>query len=362
MSLNDKILNSILQVQTEMLQVSRSHYEDDILPIINKIRIDLAKQLENLDIAGIRKMEDLSRIKRLSEMFKQTDKIITDYYYEISKVNEESVIEAGRYTVDFIERKMNQFLGDTMVKAISLKKIEKITTSAVFGSENNKHTAGFWWKRQSAYLRKLYRNKVGSLVASDAPIKEVITAIRGTVKNNFTDGIMNITYKQAKALARSSIVNTSNACRNDMYQSNDDIVKGIVWVSTLDGRTSDICIALDGKKWDNEYNPVGHGFPYPGDTAHFACRSTQAPWLKSYSELTGRKKEIAQDEGLRSSMNGYAPRSKKYSQFLREQGAEFQNKVLGVERAKLFRDGKITTDDLINKDFEKVPLKQLSKK
>lgn len=359
MSLNDKILNSVLRVQTEMLQLSRSHYEDDILPLLNKVRVDLAKSLQEVGMNDLKKMSERSRVIRLKELFQQTDELINRYYTDIVQANANTTVEAGRYTVDLLDKRFNKVLGDGMIRAISLKRIEKIASGVVFGSEGNKHTAGFWWKRQSAYLRKSYQNKVSRLIAADEPIDKIISAIRGTRKANFTDGIMNVTYNQARALVRSSIINTSNAARVDMYKANDDVIKGMIWDATLDGRTTDICIALDGKKWDNEGNPVGHDFPYPGPTAHFACRSTQVPWIKSYSELTGIKKDIAEKEGLRSSMQGAVPRSKKYSQFLREQDADFQDKVLGRERGKLFREGKLKVEELINKDFEKRTIKQL---
>jgi hypothetical protein len=44
---------------------------------------------------------------------------------------------------------------------------------------------------------------------------------------------------------------------------------------------------------------------------------------------------------------------------MRRQDADFQDKVLGKTRGKLYRQGKLSLDDLINKDFEPVNIKDL---
>jgi len=46
---------------------------------------------------------------------------------------------------------------------------------------------------------------------------------------------------------------------------------------------------------------------------------------------------------------------------LRKQSPEFQNKVLGTERAKLFRNGKLSIDRFTNDKGQILTLKQLKK-
>jgi len=62
-------------------------------------------------------------------------------------------------------------------------------------------------------------------------------------------------------------------------------VTAIEWVSVIDDVTTDECLLLDGKQWllpddpqDYEgYIPLGHDVPFPGQVAHWNCRSTQIP-------------------------------------------------------------------------------------
>jgi len=354
MNLNQELLDTVLKTQTEMLRISRTHYEKEILPILEDTRRELVNRLSVLQ-----NKNNAEQIEVARTLFLQTDELINDYYSKIGEVNVNRVLDSAKITQEQINDIFNKDV--QIARVLSVSKLEKLATDTVFGSEINKHSAGFWWKRQSKYLQKNYRKKVSGLIASESDYKTIIKAIRGTAKNKYTDGIMNITYSQAKALARSSVINVSNATRREYYASNQDVIKGIKWISTLDNRTSIICASLDGLVWTlPDYKPEGHGFSYPGDTAHFNCRSTQVPVLRSYEEIlsTGKKQEI-KEAGLRSSYTGAVPQDLSYSTFLKKQGAEFQNEVLGIQRAELFRKG---TDikDLINKDFEVIPLRELS--
>jgi hypothetical protein len=48
-----------------------------------------------------------------------------------------------------------------------------------------------------------------------------------------------------------------------------------------------------------------------------------------------------------------------YQSWLKRQDAEFQNEVLGVERAELFRSGKVTLDRFVDDQGVTLTLKQL---
>jgi hypothetical protein len=79
----------------------------------------------------------------------------------------------------------------------------------------------------------------------------------------------------------------------------------VQWVSTLDSRTTEICIALDGLQWTlPDYEPIGHKVDFPGAIAHWGCRSTQIAVVKSWEELGG-KPEIttANIEDFRGDVN-----------------------------------------------------------
>ena len=359
MNHNHLILRNILKTQTEMLQLSRSHYEDDILPLLQSMRVDLWKKVEQIKLTGVTNKQ---RTDRLNVMLQQSDELIENYYLKIHKRSRKMQFESAKMTNSLFAMRFNRDLGNELFKTLNQRQLSAITKKTLYGSNTLKRTSGVWWEQQSELLKKKYREAVQVSIAEQEPIYKIVQKIRGSRANKFTDGIMKASYVQAKMIARSSIIHVSNSTRMELYQENQDIISGFKWVSTLDGRTTLLCAMLDGKVWDLEYNPIDHDFDYPGETPHFGCRSTQIPVMKPYKDMPLEKQKIIDEKGMRSSYQGYVPKDTKYSTFLRNESTEFQNQVLGQQRATLFRQGKLSLDDMISKDFEKIKLAELEKK
>lgn len=179
-----------------------------------------------------------------------------------------------------------------------------------------------------------------------------------------------VTRRSAVALVRTSVNAVANQARTRLYEANEDVIEGMRWVSTLDGRTSPICQARDGMVW-----PLGQ--PHPKPPAHPNCRSTLTPVIKGWDDLAepgalkrGRgAKDIdrlfrkrLRDRGWpanrvnaavldgRSSLNGVVPSKTTYQDWLRRQPASFQDGVLGPTKGKLFRRGGVTLDRFVDLD------------
>jgi hypothetical protein len=69
----------------------------------------------------------------------------------------------------------------------------------------------------------------------------------------------------------------------------------------------------------------------------------------------GRRAAKIEDPNDPSSLIGTdVPASQDFDEFLNNRGVPFQNKLLGPRRAELFREGRISTSDLV--DFQGNPL------
>ena len=79
------------------------------------------------------------------------------------------------------------------------------------------------------------------------------------------------------AMVRTALTHTASVARDYTYAENADLIKGIQWLSTLDTKTSEICIGLDGKIF-----ALNDG---PRPPAHTNCRSTTIPITRSWKEL-----------------------------------------------------------------------------
>lgn len=169
------------------------------------------------------------------------------------------------------------------------------------------------------------------------------------------------TRRDAMAITRTAVQTVSNEVRQATFQENDDIISGIQWLSTLDGRTSDICIARSGLVWTlPDYKPKGHKVPWNGGPpAHWNCRSTTIPVLKSFAELGINAPEIP--AGTRASMDGQVARNMTFDEFLRGKPDSFADAMLGKGRAQLWRDGKITFSQLLDQRGNPLTLAELEK-
>lgn len=182
-------------------------------------------------------------------------------------------------------------------------------------------------------------------------IDQMVRSIRGTRASGYQDGLLEIDRRGAQALVRTAVNHTSNAARDIVFQENDDLIKGVKWVATLDARTTPICQARDGKVF-----PLTSG---PRPPAHIGCRSTVTPVLKSWKELGLNLGDAP--EGTRASLDGQVPGDLTYGEWLKKQPAAFQDEVLGPARGKLLRQGGLTVDRFVDRAGHEITLDELRK-
>ena len=185
--------------------------------------------------------------------------------------------------------------------------------------------------------------------------RQIVQTIRdgvtlGQTSEEITSNIKNLTklqQRQAATLARTVTNYTSIQAREVVMRENPDITNSYRWIATLDGRTSLICASRDQQifKESNES---------PKPPAHFNCRSTIAPVVEGDSA-----------DQFRSALGGpgaqQVSKSTRYETWLRRQSRAFQAEVLGVTRAQLFREGRISIGRFVDAQGATLTLDQLRK-
>jgi len=227
--------------------------------------------------------------------------------------------------------------------------------TAAAGIPFNGLTLEQWYGTLSRSTQKALTQAVQQGVIEGETTEQIMRRIRGTKSNNFNDGVMQTTRRQAEAITRTSVQHITNQARTELFRANDDILKGLQYTATLDSRTSPICRALDGKVF-----PLDSGARPP---QHINCRSAMVPVLK-----TGRGSGIKNlPESTRSSMDGAVPASTTYGKWLKSKGStpegrKLQNEVLGVRKAQMFRSGDVKIEQFVGKDLKPLTIKELEKK
>lgn len=205
-------------------------------------------------------------------------------------------------------------------------------------------------------------------------IDELVREVRGTRANQYTDGILNISRRNAEAVVRTAVAHTSHTSRDIVFEANSDIVAGKKLVATLDGRTTVLCMGRDGKVVINPEHkgeiPANLPLLQPQNAQlpfHFGCRSIfvvifslleiekQAgtrPFVRDTA--TGKRRQVNfRKEAKAAGMSlqdyrekwyrenvGQVPAGVNYDTWLRRQPAAFQDDVLGPGKAEIFRQGR----------------------
>lgn len=180
---------------------------------------------------------------------------------------------------------------------------------------------------------------------------EITQIIRGTAAQNFTDGVLAVSNRNAKAIIQTAVQHVATTARMETLKANSDVIPGYRWVSTLDRKTSTLCKSLDGRKFE-----VGKG-PLP--PAHVNCRSTTVPVTRLSALFSGGTTRASAG----AAGGAQVPAGLSYYQWLQTQPAAFQDAALGPVRGKLFRDGGLTAERFaalqLDKNFKPLTLDQL---
>lgn len=178
-------------------------------------------------------------------------------------------------------------------------------------------------------------------------LEEIVRSIRGTSRNNYTDGVLAASRRQVEAVVRTAVNHTQAYAREDTYKANDDLIEGVRYVATLDSRTTIICASLDGKVF-----AIGEG---PRPPQHMNCRSTTIPVMKEVSAYANIP------PATRAALGGPVAGDLTYENWLRRQSTKTQNDVLGAKRAALFRSGE-PIGSFVNNHNQVLTLAQLRSK
>lgn len=219
-----------------------------------------------------------------------------------------------------------------------------------------------WASNVEAGRMTLIRNAIRAGVVEGRTTSEIITSLRGTKALQFNDGLLNRSRRELATIVQTAVAHTAQTARREFYKANDELIEAVVWVSTLDNRTSEECAIRDGLEYTVDGEPIGHAIPWlegPG-RLHFNCRSVDAPVTKSWRELGIDADELS--PAARASMDGQVPGETTYGDWLLRQSAERQNEILGAGKAELLRSGGLKLPDLYDGKGSPLTLRELRAK
>lgn len=213
-------------------------------------------------------------------------------------------------------------------------------------------------------------------------IEQIVRRVRGTRAANYQDGVLALSQRNATTIVRTAVNHFSNAARATLWEGNDDIIFGLVWVAVLDRRTTLICQSRDGHVAPNGNNPIPRTVKLPRlqppdarPPAHANCRSILVALLSPEGLIGNRPFVVERGSGRRITFGSAAARSRwanarigqvpartTYEQFIRNEDFDFMVEVYGRDRARLLRDGGLSLEDLVQRNGRNYSLAELRRR
>jgi hypothetical protein len=329
----------------------------DILRLSAAARARTVRRLQRMARELIGKLSEehieASTIANVQKVLKLTDAIIKEHYAAVQLELDlpaiaEIVAKATSYSLEFV-------LGPIADRLPPANYLKSVASNVLIEGA----PSADWWRAQEIDTQFKFANAVRAGLSASETNQQIISRIVGNAE---TPGIMDTARRNAASLVQTSVQAVANDARRNTFEANSHVIAAIQQVSTLDSHTSLVCIAYSEKQFSlPDYKPIGHKLPYKnGCPRHFNCRSVEVPITKSFKELGV---DIPEPPGTtRASADGQLTISTSFDDFLKRKGQAFQDEVLGVGRADLWRAGKITLRDLVNGDGNPLSLEALRAK
>ncbi len=379
MAINDELANAVLR-NTHRTVAFEKTINQQIRGNLVELERELARMLGDADLeSALPRFQE----QRLTRLRKDVNEAINTTYVgntrDLQAGLTEIAAQTQRLTVQSFNKVFTYDIFDITLTRAELRTLARNpvvlggTTTENWFKQNRGLKQGFVERMRLGLAQgETNQQLVNRLIGSPTGARETVI-IKGRKRSVplRTGGLMDVPKHQATSLVRTSAQTVSNETLDTIYRDNDDVIGGIGVLVTLDGRTTLICMSLSGASWDIKTgDPLPDSpkqIPYPGPAPyHFGCRTVMTPITRSWEELFGAKKaeilnQAKRPDSVRASMNGEVPGRQQYAGFLRDQGAKFQNSVMGKSRAQLFRDGKIELHQLTDAMLKPLSLAQLEK-
>ena len=322
------------------------------------------------------------RTKKFRNLLTDIHSIRTMAIREIKKKFQNNLIDLGKIEASFEKRIMEAALPVVMdLNGVPAATLSALITARPFGDgTTGGRNLKQWFQNLTLADREKLTGAIQAGLFQGESIDEIVQRVTGTRSNGFRDGALAITRRQLEAVIRTGVNGISNTAREAVWNANLDVLQGLMWVSTLDGRTTPICQTRDGR-----VTPMG-GFTLPPGTsllnppgarppAHVSCRSIMVavfssagvmaavgsrPFVRSGTSIKQMKfANKAERDAWGAANIGTIPAKVPYSEWIKRQPAGFQDSTLGPTRAKLLRTGEIEIDEFTTITGNRITLDQL---
>ncbi len=315
--------------------------------ISEDVKVKLAREGELTDF----------RRDRVARILAEIQQIVGGAYDGVEDLLRPALEELAAQEAFWARNSVNAAVEVNLLRALpSAGYLTKLVTDGLFEGSPLEG----WINKQSVDTRFKVEQQIRMGLAQSETNAEIVQRLAGSKRKGLV-GVLDVSRRNAETLVLTAAQTVTQRASMAVYQDNDAILKGYEQISTLDGRTSDVCIAYSGKAWNKALQPVGHKLPFnQGCPRHPRCRSRILPRTKTFRELGIEIDELPTT--TRASLDGPVAADMTFERFLEKKGKVFADETLGPGRAELWRAGKINLSQLVDGRGNPLSLAQLKQK
>lgn len=345
MTANNKLLDDAIS-EALAQQGLANNVARRMINLLNKADSDLmaqiTKALESLPA-------DSFKVTRLQKVLQSAREINDAVYAKLNAEMTDELRDVSAYDLEHQTAILNTALAGVI-------ELERVAPQQVYAAAMSQPFQGRllkgWFSTLAEEQMKAISDAIAIGYTENETISQIVTRIRGTKALNYKDGVLITKKRNAEAIVRTAISHVSSFSRTQLFKANDNVIKGLKWVSVIDGRTSLLCISRDSKIYPVDKAPVV--------PAHINCRSSLVAVLKSWKEMGLDIEETS--ASTRASLDGQIPEEVSYQEWLKTKPIEFQEQVLGKTKAKLFREGGLDVTRFVNRSGYEYTIDELRKR
>lgn len=353
MNLSDKLADLAIERQLDLNRYVGS-LQNDILRLMRDLALDIEDQFRG-------DLTDYSKA-RLSALIREIRTIVGDTYTVLADQLAAEFPELVTDEATWAQQSFNGAVGANLMASLP-------TEAALAGVARNIVLENVpmrdWLKRGQGDTEFRLTQAIRAGISLGETNGQIMRRIRGDkekLTQQSTKGTaIGVTRANLNTLVRTAVQELSSNAMLETYGANADVIKALVSLATLDGRTTELCAAYDQKEFDPATKkPIGHSLPYRAIPRHFGCRSRWTVRTKSFSELGLDIDDY--NPSVRASMDGESPAKRTFEEFLIAKPKSWQDEYLGVGRAELWRNKNLTLPDLLDQSGNPLTLAQLRTK
>lgn len=336
MNLSDKLADLAIERQLDLNRYTGS-LQNNILRLMRDLAADIEEQFRG-DLTEYNKA-------RLSALIREIRALVADTYGVLADQLSTDFPQLAADEAAWARQSFNAAVGANLMASLPTETaIAGVAREVIFQDM----PLSDWLKRQEGdtnfRINQAIRTGI-SLGETNGKIMKRLGDLK--VKNIGDQTALGITRRNLNTIVRTAVQDVTSSAQMKTLEANSDIIKALQHLSTLDSKTSDICIARSGLTWSVlDKKPIGHDIVFIRPPVHPNCRSKIIPVVKSFRELGLDIEDYK--PSVRASMDGEVAADTTFAQFLDRKGKAFQDDVLGPGRADLWRSGKITLPELLD--------------